>query len=317
MRIELDYNPYFPLTTLLVDKELRNSKYSELYPVHNFPLQGWLYRNGAWPGLLETLENLSRGRETEVVFTGREVDYADFAHALQPANYRLSHRPAYSCETLLRKMEALWARCDFLSTLPDAALLEEYRGAQSETQPPVKLELSSPEEFENSRTLLTRSHLPFICMDAVLFQSLRSRLRQILFENLRRPNECILLHGEIAEEDADGCTILRGPEEEKRLFEKYVLPDSVRICIRKLERIRRLFSRIHLWAEASHSSNAQIKSKLNLNGEQAEQDALYEQYDENAAALEWYRRQKTALTTLENAVTEVLKEVNANVSLAE
>lgn len=85
MKIELYYDPVKPETMVCIDGQMMSPSdiYGFLYPVRRCLLQTWLMPSGSWSGLARQLQELSRGEEIELTFTGRKEDYEDVQSALK------------------------------------------------------------------------------------------------------------------------------------------------------------------------------------------------------------------------------------------
>lgn len=111
MKIELNYDPVRPETTVCIDGQLtdRSDIYGFLYPVRHCLLQTWLYPSGSWSGLAWQLRELSRGEEIELTFVGRSEDFEDVQSVLADMEQLTLHfRPADP----LSAYESLFSRMD-------------------------------------------------------------------------------------------------------------------------------------------------------------------------------------------------------------
>ncbi len=94
MKVELWYDPVHTETGVRLNGywQGREDIYGFLYSVCRYPLQAWLEPDGSWTGLHQQILDISRGEEVDLVFHGRETDFADVARALREAeSIRLSH----------------------------------------------------------------------------------------------------------------------------------------------------------------------------------------------------------------------------------
>ena len=88
MKIELIYDPVEPATTVWINDQAADitDMYGFLYPVRNCLLQTWLYPSGSWQGLAHQLKELARGDALDLIFYGRQEDYADVTAAVADLN---------------------------------------------------------------------------------------------------------------------------------------------------------------------------------------------------------------------------------------
>lgn len=88
MKIELIYDPVEPATTVWVNDQVADitDMYGFLYPVRNCLLQTWIYPSGSWQGLAHQLKELARGDDIDLIFYGRQEDYADVTAAVADLN---------------------------------------------------------------------------------------------------------------------------------------------------------------------------------------------------------------------------------------
>ncbi|MBR5110042.1 MAG: hypothetical protein IK099_07590 [Clostridia bacterium] len=84
MKAELFYDPVCLETLVRINGRVTDQTdiFGFLYPVRRCLLQAWLPPSGSWPGLARQVAELARGEETELVFHGREIDWADLSACL-------------------------------------------------------------------------------------------------------------------------------------------------------------------------------------------------------------------------------------------
>ncbi len=80
MRIDIGYDPAAVHTDAAINGIVSDNKdiYSFIFPVKDYPLQCWIYKNGSWKGIAKYISDIARGDDLEIVFQGRELDFKDF-----------------------------------------------------------------------------------------------------------------------------------------------------------------------------------------------------------------------------------------------
>lgn len=89
MKVEIRYNPAKVSTRVVINgvENKEDDVYDLIFPVKNYPMQSWLYKNGSWTGIAKNFSDIARGDDLLMVFTGRTIDYEDFRTAIYSYNW--------------------------------------------------------------------------------------------------------------------------------------------------------------------------------------------------------------------------------------
>ncbi len=85
MRIDIRYDPATIHTQAAINGVVSDKKdiYSFIFPVKDYPLQCWIYKNGSWRGIAKYMKDIARGEDLEIVFEGRNLDFVDFKSVIE------------------------------------------------------------------------------------------------------------------------------------------------------------------------------------------------------------------------------------------
>jgi hypothetical protein len=102
MRIDIRYDPATIHTEATINGIVSDKKdiYSFIFPVKDYPLQCWIYKNGSWKGITKYMKDIARGEDLEIVFHGRKLDFTDFKSVIDEDSWQQDVKVTFVEKTL-------------------------------------------------------------------------------------------------------------------------------------------------------------------------------------------------------------------------
>ena len=300
MNIVLEYDPVTPHAALEQNGVAGSELFGPLSNVRGYPIQSWLEKRGAWPGLAKVLSDIGRGRALNFTFIGRRTDYRDVAGALSGMKeVSVSFQNAHEIPPVDRALPDLVKR--LMDDHPSASVRCQMSELLAAPAPAEYIRIDAEEDYRRYESALENTRT-VILMSPAVFRAVRTDLTSRLHEHFMRPCESIAVTAADSREQSalteefGGMGITFCTESDPlipQLIEKHSLPELARFYATLYGQLIPVFSgpdnQIALLTEENR-----LLRRQNLEGNQA--DEL--KYSENLAKIKWIKAHSPQISEL-------------------
>lgn len=291
MNIVLEYDPVTPHASLEQNGAAGSELFGPLSNVRGYPIQSWLEKRGAWPGLAKVLSDIGRGRALNVTFIGRRTDYRDVAGALSGLKEAsVGFRNEHEIPPVDREIPDLLKR--LISDHPSEPFRRQMNGLLAAPSPAEYIRIDSEADYRRYGSALENTST-VILMSPAVFRAVRTDLTARLHEHFMRPCESIAVTAADSREQSalteefGGTGITFCTESDpliRLLIEKHSLPEHARFYSSLCGQLIPFFSGVN--DQIAHlTEENRLLRRQNLEGDQA--DEL--RYSENLTKIKWLK----------------------------
>lgn len=301
MNIILDYQPIEPKASLRFNGIASSELFGPLGNVRGYPIQSWLFQRGAWPGLSKVLSDLSRGRNIEITFVGRMLDFQDVQQSLVGLkNIKMTFQNAYE---LSDSIYDLSETKQMLDEIPNRYLKRKLCSLLEMQLPERCWHIDSVEAYRTHQKQLMNSRI-VVLLPSGLFRVIQKEMMAQLCEHFMRPCESIVVLAQSSQEQSMlleewkriGVSICTENDPLiERLIEKYSLAELTGIRLAAQHRFARELSQLNAYFESLREENEHLRITNQSEDISADQEMKYEK---NLAELRWYRQYQDQLDKL-------------------